>query len=199
MTPDPASRATAMAAKAAIGDLGGNWMTGPEEEAATAAAGLDGWQLYFLGRHGVLGDVDPDVVTAAAFFFPADVVRSEWLAARQAMTPTAALERYLALCHDWGRARLSGFADVARLADLAQRVVDDADVAGLPLFAGWRALPVPADPPVQSISTLAFRGALGAPLCSMSQPVICRLRTLPARLTMPPAALKQTWQPVTLT
>lgn len=143
------ARATAVAAKPAVGDLGGSWMTGPEEEAATVAAGLDGWQLYFLGRHGVLGDVDPDVVTAAAYFFPADVVRTEWLAARQVMTPDAALQRYLGLCHEWGRRRLAGFGGADRLADLAQRVADGADVAGLALFAGWRAVPVPADAPAR--------------------------------------------------
>lgn len=149
MSSDWDARSAAVAAKAPIGDLGGNWMTGPEEEAATLAAGLDGWQLYFLGRHGVLGDVDPDVVTAAAFFFPADVVRAEWLAARQVMTPDAALQRYLRLCHDWGRSQLAGFAGAGRLADLAQRVADAADVAGLPLFAGWRAVPVPSDAPAR--------------------------------------------------
>jgi Helix-turn-helix family len=143
------ARSAAVAAKAPIGDLGGSWMTGPEEEAATVAAGMDGWQLYFLARHGVLGDVDPDVVTAAAFFFPADVVRSEWLAAREVMTPGTAVERYLELCHAWGRTRLAGFPAAGRLADLAQRVVDGADVAGLPLFAGWRALPVPKDAPAR--------------------------------------------------
>lgn len=148
------ARSAAVAAKAPIGDLGGSWMTGPEEEAATAAAGLDGWQLYFLARHGVLGDVDPDVVTAAAFFFPADVVRSEWLAARAVMTPGTAVERYLELCHGWGRTRLAGFAAADRLADLAQRVVDGADVTGLPLFAGWRALPAPKDTPARCAHTM---------------------------------------------
>ena len=147
MSAEVDARSTAVAAKAPVGDLGGNWMTGPEEEAATAAAGLDGWQLYFLGRHGVLGDVDPDVVTAAAFFFPADVVRAEWLAARRVMTPADALRSYLALCHDWGRRNLAGFVDADRLSDLGQRVVDTADVAGLPLFAGWRGLPAPVEAP----------------------------------------------------
>ena len=138
-------RATAVAAKGPVGSRGGAWMTGPAEEEATAAAGRQGWQLYFLGRHGVLGDVDPDVVTAAAFVFPADVVRQEWQLARQVMTPQQALDRYLQLCHHWGRERLFDFAAAGRLGDLAANVVDSADVLGLPLFAGWRALPRPED------------------------------------------------------
>jgi hypothetical protein len=146
VTVDPQARATAVAAKGPIGDLGGAWMSGPEEEAATTAAGLVGWQLYFLARHGVLGDVDPDVVTAAAFFFPAEVVRENWLAARRVVSAPTAVQAYLDLCHEWGRHRLAGFPEAERLAELAVRVVDGAEVVGLPLFAGWRALPRPSEP-----------------------------------------------------
>ncbi len=143
------ARATAVAAKGPVGSLGGAWMTGDAEEQATADAGLEGWQLYFLARHGVLGDVDPDVVTAAAVVFPADVVRSQWEAARQVMTPQTALRHYLDLCHAWGREHLAGFDGAGRLAQLATQVVDSADVIGLPLFAGWRAVPRPDDDPAR--------------------------------------------------
>jgi hypothetical protein len=118
-------------------------MSSPEEEAAGAAAELPGWQLYFLGRHGVLGDVDPDVVLAAAYIFPADYLRREWMAARGGMTPHEALERYLAVCHTWAESHMTGFPGAARLAELGCRVIEASPVVGLPLFAGWRALPLP--------------------------------------------------------
>ncbi|HEX5017493.1 MAG TPA: hypothetical protein VFX15_07905 [Actinomycetes bacterium] len=143
MTIDSA-RAAAVEAKGYIGTLGGEWMSSDAEEEASEAAGLPGWQLYFLGRHGVLGDVDPDVILAAAYIFPADYLRQEWTAARKVMTPAEALSRYLEVCRGWGRERLAGFSDAGRLADLGQRVIDGADVIGLPLFAGWRAVPMPA-------------------------------------------------------
>jgi hypothetical protein len=146
---DEEGRRVVVAAKAAIFDLGGAWMTGELEEVATEAAGLEGWQLYFLGRHGVLGDVDADVITAAAYVFPADRVRSEWEAARRTLTPEEAVRRYVDVCHEWGRSELAAFDGAERLIDLAGRVVDAADVVGLPLFAGWRALPLPADPPAR--------------------------------------------------
>lgn len=69
MTASQHARASAVAAKAPIGDLGGSWMMSDAEEQATTDAGMVDWQLYFLGRHGVLGDVDTDVILAAAFFF----------------------------------------------------------------------------------------------------------------------------------
>jgi hypothetical protein len=140
---------TARLAKAPIGSLGGMWMTDPAEEELTATLGLAGWQLYFLARHAPLGDVDPDVVLAGAYFFPRDYLRREWLTARASLTPAEALEPYLAMCHAWGRTHLAGFAATDRLTELTRRVIDGADVAGLPLFAGWRALEVPADPAVR--------------------------------------------------
>jgi hypothetical protein len=118
-------------------------MSSPEEEAAGAAAELPGWQLYFLGRHGVLGDVDPDVILAAAYIFPPDYFRREWMAARGVMTPHEALERYLAVCHSWAETHMTGFTGAARLAELGQRIIEGASVIGLPLFAGWRAIPLP--------------------------------------------------------
>jgi hypothetical protein len=143
VTASQQARATAVAAKGPIGDLGGNWMVGEAEEQATADAGLVDWQLYFLGRHGVLGDVDTDVILAAAFFFPADHLRREWRIARALMTPAEGLSRYLAVCHQWGRDRLASFAEADRLSELGQKVIDASDVTGLPLFAGWRAVPLP--------------------------------------------------------
>jgi hypothetical protein len=143
MTASHEARATAVAAKGPIGDLGGNWMMGKAEEQATADAGMVDWQLYFLGRHGVLGDVDTDVILAAAFFFPADHLRREWEIARALMTPAEGLRRYLAVCHQWGRDRLASFAEVGRLSELGLKVIDASGVVGLPLFAGWRAVPLP--------------------------------------------------------
>jgi hypothetical protein len=141
--------AMVIAAKAPIGDLGGAWMSIPAEEAATSAAGLVDWQLYFLGRHGVLGDVDPDVVSAAAYVFPPDHLRREWNAARDKLTPAEAFDRYVEVCHTWGRDLLANFPEAERLADLSSQLVDLVDVAGLPLFAGWRAAPLPSDTPAR--------------------------------------------------
>src|SRR5215204_179170 len=93
------ARDTAVAAKGPIGDLGGSWMSSDLEEAASAAAGLDDWQLYFLGRHGVLGDVHPEVVRAAAYVFPVERIADQWDAARAVMTPEEATQSYLAVCH----------------------------------------------------------------------------------------------------
>ncbi|MEO8107328.1 MAG: hypothetical protein ABI720_08410 [Actinomycetes bacterium] len=146
MTASAMARATAVTGKGPIGDLGGAWMSSDAEEQLLEDAGLVDWQLYFLARHGVLGDVDPDVVLAAAFVFPADHLRREWTAARVVMEPDEALRRYLGLCHLWGTEKLTGFGDIDRLTVLGMKVINASSVVGLPLFAGWRALPLPEDP-----------------------------------------------------
>jgi hypothetical protein len=129
-----------------IAALGGAFMISRYAKAAAVEQGLDGvWTSYFAGRAGVLGAVDADVVVAAITFYPADVVRVGWKAALSVVDPLAAGRRYARACQDWGRARLGGFAGAARLAELAETVVREAEAAGLPLFAAWRALPLPPD------------------------------------------------------
>jgi hypothetical protein len=139
------ARETASLAKGPVGNLGGQWMTQDAEEQLTTDLGLAGWQLYFIARHAPLGDVDPDVIAASAYFFPNAYLRTEWQAARLLYSPAEAFGHYLKLCHDWGRHELADFAEADRLSDLAARVIDAADVAGLPLFAGWRAVEVPSE------------------------------------------------------
>lgn len=133
--------------RTAIYRLGGAFMISREAKGFSAELGLDGWAPYFRGRCGVLGDVDADVVTAAAGFFPADVVRDNWTAG-SAVPAAAAAERYALVSHAFGRRKLAELpeADAARLAELLETVAGSADVVGAPLFAGWRALPLPAEP-----------------------------------------------------
>jgi hypothetical protein len=162
MSPEPTSTIGAL-----VPALGGAFMISRYAKAAADEQGLHGvWTSYFAGRAGVLGDVDADVVTAALCFYPADVVRAGWEAARAVVQVRAAGLRYAQACHDWGRARLAGAEGLERLAELSLQVARQADVAGLPLFAAWRALPLPADPPARAAHGLHLlrehRGGLHA-------------------------------------
>ena len=125
-----------------IGRLGGAFMISREAKAYAAEIGLTGWAPYFRGRCGVLGDVDADVVASAAGFFPVETVREAWDAGAGLSAVTAAA-RYAVVAHDFGRRKLAGFAESARLAELLGLVVDGGDVVGVPLFAGWRAMRSP--------------------------------------------------------
>ncbi|MFC9995533.1 hypothetical protein [Nocardia sp. NPDC127526] len=136
----------AAAVKKYVGELGGAFMIGREAKEFGAATGVDGyWGPYTRGRGGVLGDVDADVVVAAFGFFPPKAVRTHWESVPAPAAKVAA--DYLTACQDFGRRKLADFAHAGRLAELLQPVVDSADAAGAPLFAGWRAMPLAADAP----------------------------------------------------
>ena len=128
-----------------VSALGGGWMISSQAKAFTKDNGLRGRQGYVLGRGSVLGDVDADVVTAAFGFWPADIIREAWEGGRAVLDLPTAKERYGEACRTWGRVRLETLDDAARLAELLGWVVDGADVAGLGLYAGWRAVPLPDD------------------------------------------------------
>ncbi|MBW3653350.1 MAG: AAA family ATPase [Actinobacteria bacterium] len=74
-----------------------------------------------------------------------DWLREQWETARAVMPPLQAALEYAAACQDWGREHLAGADDLERLVELLRRVAAAADPAGAPLFAGWRALPLPED------------------------------------------------------
>jgi hypothetical protein len=141
--------AFAAAAGTLVARLGGGFMISSQAKAFGEHHGLRGWAPYVVGRGSVLGDVDADVVTAAFGFWPSDVVREGWDAGRVAIPLDQAVAGYAAACHDWGRRRYADLDDAGRLAELLSWVVDGCDVAGLPLFAGWRAVDLPADDPAR--------------------------------------------------
>ena len=120
-------------------------------EAAFADAGrrfgLDRWAFYFGARAGVLGPVDADVVVAVCGFFAPALVRPAWDSALSAASPGELVAVDVGLCVAWARRHLASLPGIDRLAELAGRVVDAAEVSGRPLFAAWRALPDPAADP----------------------------------------------------
>jgi hypothetical protein len=129
-----------------VNDLGGRWMLDPEVLGPCRDAGYpNGYAYYMVGRGGVLGDVDADVVSSAFGFFAPSLVRTMWERGVVVEGARAAATRYGAACAAFGRSRLSGLDGAARLAELAGRLAGGVDAAGLALFAGWRAEPLPDD------------------------------------------------------
>jgi hypothetical protein len=139
--------ATAQAARQAVSGLGGAFMLSPEAKAAGKETGLRGRELYVVGRGGVLGDGPGEAVAAAIGFFAPSLVMSAWEAGRAKAPVGQTVARYAQVCCDWGRIRWADLDGVDRLADLLGAVAAAADPAGWPLFAGWRAQPVPDDAP----------------------------------------------------
>lgn len=145
---------TAAAAKPVVTGLGGAFMISSEAKAAGKDGGYRGWQLYVAGRAGVLGDVGAEVVDATLGFLHPDLVRGAWEGGRAVAPLADTVARYVEACRAWGRRRYGSLAEADRLAELLERVAGAADPAGWPLFAAWRAQPLPADAPGRVVQLL---------------------------------------------
>lgn len=143
MTPEQA----AAAAKRAVNALGLAFMDGPDTLRRARRLGLTGGVCYIVGRAGVLGDHGPDVMAAALGLVAPDSVRAAWAAASVVLPPSELAIMMREECCRWGENHLAPVPLVHRLVSLAESVVREADPTGLPLFAAWRAMPVPDDGP----------------------------------------------------
>lgn len=152
MTPEQA----AAAARPSVLDLGGAHGECPRTLRRARLIGLSGWAFYVTGRGGALGDVRAEMVAAAIGFIAPDAVADGWDAAGQVARPAEVAASNLVECCRWGVERLAGCPEVPRLLEVAQRVVPAADGAGLPLFAAWRAMPVPQDAPAARLAALLY-------------------------------------------
>ena len=129
------------------GDIGASFYFTPETTGRGKELGLGGFYFYFIGRGGVLGDVEPAVIHSAFGYFHPDMVAKMWNGAREKLSPRQAAREYIACAHAHGRAKFSGLTGLEGYVAAAQKVIDAVDDSGMALFAGLKAEPVPADAP----------------------------------------------------
>lgn len=143
-------QSVSVAVKDLVQQLGAGFMFSREAKEFGETTGVPGFiGPYMRGRCGVLGDVDADVVSASVGFIEPAAVRLAWESVT--MPPAEAAAGYAHAAQEFGRRKLGSFGDAARLAELLQAVSDAAEVGGVPLFAGWRALPLPSDGPARAL------------------------------------------------
>lgn len=145
MTPLEAAHALALP----VNYLGGRWMADSSVFEGVVPDGLDRQTFYFIGRAGALGDVSGAVAASALIFFPPQIVAGMWDAGRAVLTPAEALAALSTCCWTRGRRSFTEAREPEATIGLLERVIDSADAAALPLFAGWRAAPRPADAPAR--------------------------------------------------
>ncbi len=140
MNPDQA----AAASRKAVTRLGSAFLECPRTLRRAHELGLTAWACYVAGRGGALGDVRPDTVAAALGLIAPEAVREGWKAARQVLPPAKVAAQMLAECCRWGAEKLEDTPKVVRLVLLTEMVAVAADAASMPLFAAWRAMPLPS-------------------------------------------------------
>lgn len=138
-----------------VGQHGAAYYFTPETLERGRELGLDGFRFYFLGRGGVLGDVEAPVVVSAFGYFEPGLVRRIWESGREVVEPREAGRAHLACAHRFGRERFAGAGDLGPFCEAAESVVAAVDPAGLALFAGIAAEPLPEDPPARAAQLLS--------------------------------------------
>lgn len=135
--------------------MGSAYYFDPATLARGKEAGLDGFRFYFLGRGGVLGDVEAPVVASAFGYFEPGLVKSMWDSAREVMAPREAARLHLDCAHRYGMAHFGDVAELPEFCAAAEAVVAAADPAGLALFAGFLGEPLPEEPPARAMHLIA--------------------------------------------
>jgi hypothetical protein len=135
MTPDMAAAAVAQLADR----VEAAWSTDQQTLHRAREMRLSAWAFVVAGRGGVLGDdVDAETVIAALGLIAPEALRAGWEAAGRVGRAAVAVAR-LTECASWGQRRLASVVD-ARLVELLDRVVTDADATAMPIFAATRRL-----------------------------------------------------------
>jgi hypothetical protein len=148
---------------ASIADIGSTFYFRPETLAVGKGRGIDGYRFYFVGRGGVLGDVEADVALSAFGYFEPHLFASMWDSAKAIVPPREAARLYHGCNHDLGRARLGDVPGLEAFCEAAAAVNDAIDPAGLALYAGIAAESVPDDPPARALHlAMCLREARGS-------------------------------------
>ncbi|BBX24717.1 hypothetical protein MTER_41280 [Mycolicibacter terrae] len=122
------------------------FMLHPETFADSIAAGYQNPLAgYVAGRGGVLGEATGAAVGAVFAVFEPTALGAMWDEGVAVRGAAAAAQQYWAQTAEFGRKYLSGAQGLDRIAALGEKVIAASPIAGLPLFAGWRAMPLADD------------------------------------------------------
>ncbi len=141
----------AAAVGAPLNTVGGAYYFHPDSVARSKELGLDGFRFYVLGRGGVLGDVEAPVVQSAFGWFNGGLIAKMWNSARETLDPRQAARELLACGHAIGRAEFSDIDGLDAFNEAAEAVIAATDPAGLALYAGYAAEPLPDDAPARAM------------------------------------------------
>lgn len=140
-----------MRATDAMYTVGAAFYFHPDTIARGKEAGLDGFRFYILGRGGVLGNVEPEVVHGAFGYFHPALIAKMWTTASERVAPRDAARFYHECAHDFGRAELAEVEGLDGFVDAATQIITFVEGASLPLFTAMRAEPVPEDAPAAAM------------------------------------------------
>jgi hypothetical protein len=185
-------------AKTGLATIVGAFAESPQTLRRARLLGLSGWAYHVSARAGALGDVRPETVAAVIGFIAPEAVVDGWEATAKASAPMEVASWHLHELCKWGIEQIGGFPRLTRLIELSGRVVDAVDRAALPLFAAWRAMPVPDRAPgAQAAVTLHLlhEHRLGVHLVAVRASGLTPLQAIIAGPEGETGAVAFGWQP----
>lgn len=145
----------AAATGAAMEEAVAVFMLHPETFGESVAAGYENPLAgYVAGRGGVLGEATGATVSAVFAVFEPNGLAAMWEEGIAVRGASGASQQYWAQAADFGRKYLAGAEGLDRIAALGEKVIAAAPIAGLPLFAGWRAMPLAEDAPARALQVM---------------------------------------------
>ncbi len=142
------------ATKGSVQTVGARFYFDPSTVAVGRELGLDGFRFYVLGRGGVLGDVEAPVITSAFGYFHPGVIDKIWNSARAVVAPRDAARAQLGCGAEIGRGALHEVPGLDTFCAAAEQVIADVNPAGLALYAGVAAEPLPDDLPGRAMQLI---------------------------------------------
>ena len=129
-----------------IASIGGAFYFNEATISRGKALGLDGFRFYMLGRCGVLGDVEADVVESAMGYFSKATVQKIWNSAKDILPPREAGHQYMLCNQNFGMTKFSNLSHLNEYVAATKKIIDAQERSSLALFSGIAAEPVPKNP-----------------------------------------------------
>ncbi|KWX66414.1 evbL [Mycobacterium sp. NAZ190054] len=142
-------------AGAAIEEAVAVFMLHPETFGKSVEAGYQNPLAgYVAGRGGVLGEATGTTVSAVFAVFEPTGLAAMWDEGVAVRGARGAAEVYWDQAAEFARRYLSGADGLDRIAALGEKLIAAAPITGLPLFAGWRAMPLAEDAPARALQVM---------------------------------------------
>lgn len=131
------------------------FMLHPETFAESIAAGYQNPLTgYVAGRGGVLGEATGATVASVFVAFEPNFLRGLWEEGVAVRGAAGAAQVYWDQVAGFGRKHLAGAQGLDRIAALGEKIIAAAPDAGLPLYAGWRTMPLADDAPARALQVM---------------------------------------------
>ncbi|HEX5143189.1 MAG TPA: evbL [Mycobacterium sp.] len=131
------------------------FMLHPDTFGESIAAGYENPLVgYVTGRGGVLGDATGTTVSAVFAVFEPNALAAMWDEGLRVRDAKAAADLYWEQTAGFGRRYLAGAEGLDRIAALGEKIIAATPYANLPLYAGWRAMPLADDAPARALQVM---------------------------------------------